>query len=195
MGAHDDLARVSRFFVLDQVELPDGSKKPFTAHEYGLLVLARNQVADFFAEPDREGAREAMRLWLWDEHDQAKRKALELSPEGQQTLALFFGHQLGPLRARLLAGIERDEKTMAAVSPSAHLSKLTVPALLLHGAGDNVIPAGETLWLESQVPKGELEAALVSPALQHVELEGEPGWSDQWALVHFIAQLLARAGE
>lgn len=193
VGAHDDLARVSRFFVLDQLELPDGSKRPFAAHEYGLLVLARNHVSDLFEEADRYRASEALRLWLWDEREKARQEALEVSDASRATLGLLFTHQLGPLKPRLLELIDRDAHTMEAVSPSAHLTQLKVPALLLHGAGDNVIPASETLWLSSHVPPGELEAALVSSALQHVELEGEPGLSDQWALVHFIARLLAEA--
>jgi pimeloyl-ACP methyl ester carboxylesterase len=193
VGAHDDLERVSRFFATDELELPDGSKKTFAAHEYGLLVLARNHVADLFDEPDRYRASEALRLWLWDEHEKAPQEALEVSAAGRDTLGLLFTHQLRPLRPKLLELIAKDRWAMAQVSPSAHLHALKVPALLLHGAGDNVIPASETLWLEHDVPKGMLAAALVSPALQHVELEGQPGWVDQWALVHFVAQLLAEA--
>ena len=43
------------------------------------------------------------------------------------------------------------------------------------------------------MPQGTLRQALVSPALVHVELEGEPSRADQWALVHFMGQVLGEA--
>ena len=67
------------------------------------------------------------------------------------------------------------------------------PVFLLHGAGDTVIPASETLWLARDVPAGLARDVLVSPAIQHVELEGEPSAMDKWALVHFMADVLAEA--
>jgi pimeloyl-ACP methyl ester carboxylesterase len=195
VGAHDDLERVSRFFALDEVTLPDGTKQTLRAHEYGLLVLARSHVADLFAPEDQEPAREALKLWLWEDRDGARAKLTQLSEPGQQRLDALLKHDTAGLKDELVKCIENDRATSQAVSPSAHLSGLQSPALLLHGAGDNVIPPSETLWLAKHVPPSQLEDALVSPALQHVELEGEPGWGDKWRLIHFVALLLARAGE
>jgi hypothetical protein len=195
VGAHDDLERVSRFFALDEITLPDGAKQPLRAHEYGLLVLARSHVKDLFAPEDQEAAREALKLWLWEDRDGARAKLSALTEPGQQRLDALLKHDTASLRDLLLQCIANDAATIKAVSPSAHLSTLKSPALLLHGAGDNVIPPSETLWLATHVPPAELDAALVSPALQHVELEGEPSWADKWRLIHFVALLLARAGE
>jgi pimeloyl-ACP methyl ester carboxylesterase len=67
---------------------------------------------------------------------------------------------------------------------------LHVPVYLLHGAGDTVIPASETLWLAQDVPPQDLKASLVSQALVHVDMGGKVRWQDQWQLVDFMAQVL-----
>lgn len=192
VGSHDNLARVSRFFLNDEVVYPDGHTRPLRAHEYGLLVLARTYVKQLFAPEDQEGAREALKLWLWQQHDEAHARAAQLSAQGRDRVEQLFAHKLDGLKGTLEGCIANDTQTLDAVSPSKHVSALGAPALLLHGAGDDVIPPSETLWLAAHVPHNE---ALVSPALQHVELEGEPGLVEKWKLVHFIAGLLAQAGD
>ena len=72
---------------------------------------------------------------------------------------------------------------------------MRVPVFLLHGAGDNVIPATETLWLAHDLPRRVLREALVSDAIQHVELHGEPAVGDELALVHFLSGVLEAADD
>ena len=78
----------------------------------------------------------------------------------------------------------------AAVSPHGHLGGVHVPVYLLHGAGDTVIPPSETSWLARDVPQACLRSALISAAISHVELGGEPSVQEQFALVHFMYGLL-----
>jgi dienelactone hydrolase len=191
VGTHDDLERVSRFFVLDQVLLPDGTQAPLKAHPYGALVLVYSHAADFFEPTEVEGAREALRLWLWEKKGEARQRAQALSPAAHQHLEALFSDHFEDLRPQLLACIESNKAAMAAVSPSGHLANLRAPVLLVHGAGDTVIPPSETTWLARDVPHDELRQALISPVLQHVELEGRSEWKDQLALVHFMAEVLA----
>jgi hypothetical protein len=66
---------------------------------------------------------------------------------------------------------------------------------VLHGAGDNVIPATEALWLAHDLPSALVRASLVSPAIQHVELQGQPTLGDEIALVHFLSAVLEEADE
>jgi len=84
---------------------------------------------------------------------------------------------------------------MDAVSPHGHLGALNVPVFLLHGTGDSVIPSSETLWLKQDVPKPELKAALISPALVHVSMEDTVTISQKWELIHFLAQVLEMTDE
>ena len=100
-----------------------------------------------------------------------------------------------PTTRALLAKAEaRHVAEMAGVSPHGHLEHLTTPVYLLHGQGDNIIPAAETLWMESELPTTTLKAALISPILSHLDLDGAgPGVVDNLRRVHFLALVLREA--
>ena len=116
-----------------------------------------------------------------------------MSPEGRARMDLLFGGHVDAIAPALLDVIARREMEMGPVSPRGRLGSIHVPVYLLHGAGDSVIPATETLWLAREVPPAELRDVLVSPALVHVELDGDPTLGDRWSLVHFMADLLDEA--
>jgi pimeloyl-ACP methyl ester carboxylesterase len=96
---------------------------------------------------------------------------------------------------RLLAASEsKHAQAMAGVSPHNHLGSLTTPVYLLHGAGDNIIPASETLWMAAELPGTTLQSVLISPVLSHLDLNGaQPSPMDRWRLVHFFALILRAA--
>ncbi len=97
-------------------------------------------------------------------------------------------------REKLAASDVKHAKEMDDLSPHGRLQTLTTPVFLLHGEGDNVIPAAETQWMETELPRTALQAALVSPVLSHVNLDGaNPGAGDLWRLVHFFALTLHAA--
>ncbi len=79
---------------------------------------------------------------------------------------------------------------MDTVSPHSRISSLGTPVFLLHGAGDTIIPASETLWLAKDLPQQSVKAELVSPALVHVNMEDKITWQQQWDLMDFMAQVL-----
>lgn len=191
VGAHDDLARVLRFFVTDRIERPDGSMLELKAHEYGALVLLYDLPEGFFPAEDVEPARKALRAAL-KENSAAARPLMEaLSPSSRAKLEAIASGHLESLRDELLSVVDHNLPRLEAVSPHGKLGALRVPVLLLHGAQDNVIPASETLWLERELPPGVPRRALVTEAFQHVELHGRPTVRDQMQLVRFIAALLA----
>jgi dienelactone hydrolase len=193
VGAHDDLPRVLRFFASNTIELPDGTTKPMQAHAYGPLVLVYSRVADLFPAEDVAGAREALRSWLGERFDEARARAATLTPPSRALLATCFSHDVAPLAPTLLAEVGEAAETMRAVSPHDHLADIRVPVFLLHGEGDNVIPYSETLWLAHDTPPRYLREALVSAAIQHVEIHGEPTAKERWELVDFMANVLAEA--
>ena len=190
IGAHDDLGRVSRFFATDTIARPDGSTLAMHAHAYGPLVLVYSHVEDFFPKEDVPVARDALRFWLWEERDRARETAKGLGPEAKAKIDQLFGDHVDAISSELLAEIAKSQDAMTPVSPHDHMASIHVPIFLLHGAGDTVIPPTETLWLAADAPKGTVRNVLVSPALVHVELEGEPSFADKWAIVHFMAQVL-----
>lgn len=193
VGAHDDLERVSQFLITNMIERPDGTILHITAHEYGSLILIYSHIGDFFPPADGPTAHEALRLLLWEKVDESRKCAERLSPRSRQKMELLYSHQVDALASEIRESIARHRAEMAPVSPHGNLGALQAPVLLLHGAGDNVIPSSELLWLQRDVPSAALKSALISPAISHVELGGEPSLSDQWRLVHFMARILELA--
>jgi pimeloyl-ACP methyl ester carboxylesterase len=190
IGAHDDLERVSQFLISNTIEQPDGTSLRMTAHEYGALILIYSHLGEFFPPADVPAARETLRLLLWEKVDESRKQAERLSPSSRQKMKLLYNHQVEPLTGELRQSIARHRVEMAPVSPHGNLGALQVPVLLLHGAADNVIPPSELLWLQRDVPPKALKSALISPAISHVALGGEPSVADRWKVVHFMAQIL-----
>jgi len=193
VGAHDDLSRVMRFFVTGEAPRPDGGIDRIAPHEYGALVVAYSHVDDFFGATDGPRAQQAIREYLAERPDEAKAVAASLSPDARRKMQDIFEQRRQWLAPALLGEIDRHAEEMRRVSPHGRLGGLRAPVLLLHGAGDDVIPANETLWLERDVPRQHLRAALVSRAISHVELGGKPDVRDRLALVNWVAELLATA--
>lgn len=192
VGAHDDLARVSRFFATGSIPNAEGALEQRHAHEYGATVLVYARVEDFFPVADVPAARDALRFWLQEKRDLARAAALPLSPASKEKVERLFAADVASIRPELLASIERRAPEMATVSPHDRLASLTAHTYLLHGAGDSVIPPTESGWLAKDVPAESLRDVLVSPAIVHVELD-KPGLGEQWALVHFMANVVDEA--
>jgi len=195
VGAHDDLERVSGFLITNTIARPDGTTLQLAAHEYGPLVLIYSHVEDFFPPADLNTAHKALQLLLWEKVDESKKQAELLSPPSRQKMDLLYQHNVQALDGEIKQAIARHQAEMAPVSPHGHLDSLHVPVLLLHGAADNIIPPSELLWLQKDVPPAELVNALISPAISHVSMEGEPSLTDKYQLVHFMAQVLEIEGE
>ncbi len=189
VGAHDSMTRVADFFASNLLVRPDGSHEHFQAHEYGVLILAYSHLEDFFAPADVAPAHECLRRHLWE---QPATSDTGLTKQGQTEMDLLVNHR-ERLEQTMLQEIERHRAEMDAVSPSGKMSALHVPVYLLHGAGDSVIPASETLWLAQDIPHDDVLAVLISQALVHVDMDKKVPFSDQWALVDFMAKVLSAA--
>jgi pimeloyl-ACP methyl ester carboxylesterase len=189
IGSHDDMSRVAEFFATGQIVRPDGTAVSLKPHEYGPLVLMYSHPEEFFPPQDAATAREVLRLLLWEQVEDSKEAAGRLSPASQKVMERIYAHDQSQVQAMLRAAITRHSEEMAKVSPRGQLSNLHVPVLLLHGAGDDVIPATELLWLQKEIPEKYLRAALTTPLLSHVTVAGEPPVREKLALVHFMAEL------
>lgn len=191
IGAHHDIHRVLGFFKTNHIPWPDGHDEALEAHPYGALVLLYSHVENLVPEKDVAEAREAIKFSLWEQHDESKKHIEHLSPESRIVVeSLLNGKADAP---KLIDEITRNGKGGEAISPKGHLQGLKAPVYLLHGATDNVIPAAETAWLASEIPSRYLAQSLISPAVKHVELTGQPTAKQQWDLVHFMAGVLDAA--
>jgi pimeloyl-ACP methyl ester carboxylesterase len=189
IGAHDDLRRVLDFLQTSQTPAPDGTLLKMPAHEYGSLVVAYSHASAYFSPADVAQARLALRTLLWEDLPQAHSEAAKLSLPGQARMAQLFTHDTKSLVADTQRGLAVVQAELDAASPHFYLSRVHVPVMLLHGSADNVVPPTETLWLQRDLPPDALRAALISPAIGHVELGGA-SWMDQLRLIQWMRQML-----
>lgn len=193
VGAHGDMERVARFFTTGKIEAPDGRALQTEPHEYGVLVLMYAAPEQFFPPAEAQAARGCLRLQLYERGTEAIGCASRLSPASQEKMKLLREHRSQEFRPQLQKYLAENKAAMAKVSPQGRLGRIRVPVLLLHGAGDNVVPPAETLWLAQEIPAAHVHGTLVSPAISHVEMQAAPDWRDKWALVSFMAHTLREA--
>jgi len=190
VGAQDDVERVEHYLVEGHTQWPDGRTLTTPPHEYGLLIVVYSHPEDFFPTQDVETARNSLRLLLHEDVDAAKHEAEKLSPQSRELMNAVFQHERDGLRTKLLTDLDKHTAEAVAVSPHNHLQGLKAKVLLVHGEGDDVIPPSETEWLARDIPKGQLQEALISRAISHVSLEDQPKWRDQVAIIHWVALML-----
>ena len=193
MGAYDNLGRVARFLATSQAEFPDGRMEPYAAHDYGAAVFVYSHLDQFFPASDLAVAHDALRDWLWERPNEAQAHFPHLSPPSRATLEILLARQIDRLRPKLLDVIHADDSQLSAISPEGKLGALRAPVFLLHGSTDDVIPSTESLWLEKEIPKPYLRAALITPAFSHVNPDKHAAWTDQLRLVEFLAGVLRTA--
>lgn len=194
VGAHDDMARVARFFATDEIITPNGTVHA-QAHEYGPLVLIYEHPQDFFSAGDLQQARLALRLQLYEQPADAQAAAAKLTGPDHAIVEALLKHDRSSLRDALLSEIDKDSEEMARVSPHGKLGGIHADVLLLHGAEDDVIPPSETKWLAREVPPDRLKAELITPLLSHVNLQGGLELQERWRLLNFMATMLAESRE
>ncbi|MHB1021572.1 MAG: CocE/NonD family hydrolase [Acidobacteriaceae bacterium] len=195
VGAHDNLARVSRFYRTGEVLRPDGTTERLQPHEYGALVMEYNYLADFLSPQNLQPIQTVLKAHL-EENSRAEAAAMaKLTPE-QQAKAQQLMDSHSPITLQELAMIEKKHAAeMQALSPEGKVANLKVPVYVLHGAGDNIIPSSESLWLARELPRSQLRDILISPVITHVGRNDKNGIGilDQWKLIHFLARVMETA--
>ena len=59
----------------------------------------------------------------------------------------------------------------------------------MHGTSDAVIPASEAEWASGELGSAD-HLTLITPLMEHVEVNKPAGVGDKLALLRFIAQML-----
>ncbi len=195
VGSQGAMSRVADYYRTGEDARPTGGVERLPPHEYGELVLEYAHTEDFAATPaDIAPLHALLRAHLYEDAVAEKAAFAALTP-AQHAEAIQMLDTASPVtRARLVAYSAIHADAMAVISPEGHLRTLPTPVYLLHGAGDNIIPAAETLWMASELPQTSLRAMLISPVLSHLDLDGaRPTAMDRWRLVHFFALVLRDA--
>lgn len=188
-GAHHDLARVARFFALNEAPRPNGEMMRLQAHEYGALVLAYAHPEDFFPAAEAEAARACLRAVLYE----TRCDTATLPSKTREEMKFVFAHDTAHFRERILENARKRAGEYAVVSPQGKLSGLKARVLLLHGAMDDVIPPSESEWLAQEVPSGRLQELLISPAVSHVEVAVGKRPLEQLRVINFVAEMIDEA--
>lgn len=194
VGSQDEMSRVAQYYLTGRELRPDGTMEELSPHEYGALVLEYEHLDDFVPASDVAAVRAVLREHLY-ENKQAELGALSQATVAQRAEAVALMDTNSPKTwARLATAEIRRRKEMDGLSPHGILKTMTTPVYLLHGEADNIIPSAETLWMANELPNKTLRAALVSPVLSHLDLDGaKPGVWDELRLVHFFALVMQAA--
>ena len=194
IGSQDEMTRVAQFYLTGRELRPDGTVEELSPHEYGALVLEYEHLDDFVPASDLAAVRAVLREHLY-ENKQAELGAMNKATVLQRAEAVALMDTNSPKTRAMLATAEiMRRKEMDGLSPHGILKTMTTPVYLLHGEADNIIPSAETLWMTHELPNTTLRAALVSPVLSHLDLDGaKPRVWDEFRLVHFFALVMQAA--
>ena len=194
VGSQDAMNHVAAYYLTGREVRPDGTTELLTPHEYGALVLEYEHLEDFVPVQDEAAIRPVLREHLYEDQSAEHLAVVNLNPRQKVEAAELMDSNSAGTRAKLAAANLKHIEEMEALSPHGTLGTMTTPVYLLHGQADNIIPAAETLWMASELPRTTLQEVLVSPVLSHVNLDGaKPGAWDQWRLVHFFALVMHAA--
>lgn len=189
VGGHHDLERVLDFFLHDRIVTPAGPRA-LRAHDYGLVILILANLRRFVPEDDIVVMHNALLAWLHEDRPRALAWASQSESYQSELLWTSLEKQKLAAFAPALEAIVREQRhELLQLSPRGRLRQLRVPVYLLHGSADSVIPPSETEWAALEL-RDRPHRALVSPLLEHVEVNRQAGFGDSWALVRFMTHLL-----
>jgi dienelactone hydrolase len=194
VGSQDEMSRVAEYYRTGEDARPDGTEETLPPHEYGALVLEYEHLEEFVPAGDLKAIRAVLRAHLYQDAQGETAALGRLTPAQAAEADQLMNTSSPGTRAALARAEARHIQDLAGVSPHGHLAELTTPVYLLHGEGDNVIPSAETEWMEAELPSETLKAALISPVLSHMNLDGAgPTAMDHVRLAHFFAKILHAA--
>jgi len=215
LGGHDDLPRVLRYLCtgreprpVPKVRLAADTRENDTfvlsPHDYGVAVILL-EIADRVVPPAQaERLRTGVRQYLWASAldggvDKARAPAAfdavrqygRTLPEPSATLMRYvLDRDVVHLGSRLLPRIgSQGAESALSVSKSP---KPSVPVFLLHGLGDNVVPAVESEYLAEDLRGAAPVRLLLSGLISHAEADRPVHVTDVLELAGFWGDLLSR---
>jgi dienelactone hydrolase len=200
LGGHDDLPRTVEYLCTGVERGHFGALQP-PPHDYGAVVVLLN-VAERLVPPDQlDVVRDAARRFLWasylDRFDKpaAEREFAALKdlahtlPEPGAMLLRYMNDRdvahLGPKLLPYAMSYANRPGLSPASSPAPE-----VPVFLLHGRGDNVIPAAESQYLAERLASQADVRLLITDLISHVDTDRPAHFIDVVQLARFWGDLL-----
>ena len=198
LGGHADLPRTLRYLCTG--DEPGSPHQP--PHDYGVVIILLGVVDRVVPEDQVAGLREgvltfleASRLDLIDkakslaEFEHAKVLGASL-PEPARTVMGYVNARdvahLGPLLLPHVQAMGGDPALSPALSPPP-----SARVFLLHGTGDNVIPAAESIQLARTLTERRVPVELlVTPLITHAEVDQMSDVRDVLRLIAFWSAVL-----
>jgi pimeloyl-ACP methyl ester carboxylesterase len=154
------------------------------------VVLLYGAVDRCAPEPDRAALRDALRASLHEDRSAALAAAARLTTDkGKQLWQLADTRKLQTMAPQLEALVDEQRAALAALSPHGRLAAIRAPVYLVHGSSDAVIPPSEAEWASAELGRAD-HMTLITPLMEHVEVNRPAGVSDKLSLLRFIAQML-----
>jgi hypothetical protein len=197
-GGHGDLPRTLRFLCTGVQ--PDGTRR--APHDYGLAIVLLGAADEVVPAPEVAPLRasilsflEASRLDLVDkaasakEFERAKVLAAGLAEPARTYMDYVNARDvvhLGPLLLPYMSHLGGDPALSPERSPLPQ-----APVYLLHGTGDNVVPAIESTLLAADLEKQKHTVhLLLTPLITHAEVDHSSTSQAVWRLIDFWSRLL-----
>ena len=197
-GGHGDLPRTLRYLCTGIQ--PDGTSYP--PHDYGVAIILLG-VADRVVPPAQVSPlRGAIRAFLHASHvDMVDKEQGQAEFTRARSLADALEE---PARSLMTMVNERDVASLGPIllphagemgdDPSLSPARSAAPSarvFLLHGTGDNVIPASESVLLAEHLrAQGAPVWQLTTPLITHAEVDRSAAARAFWDLTRFWAALL-----
>ena len=101
---------------------------------------------------------------------------------------MLEAQKLAELSPELRAIVAKHGAELSALSPKGKLKNIRAPVYLLHGSLDSVIPASEAEFADLELAESAHEL-LVTPLIEHVEVNRKASLREQFSLLAFMAHL------
>ncbi len=198
VGAQDDMTRVANYYRTGEDERPNGTVERLAAHPYGPLVLEYEYRAGLCAGAGCSGDPErccGRHLYEDKGGERLALAALNEPQSGRRRLRLLDASFAGDAGADRGARMPSMRRSWRSCRRMGICEGLKTPVYLLHGEADNIIPAAETLWMASELPREDAEGGADESGdlAYRLWMSSKPTAMDEWRLIHFFALVMQAA--
>lgn len=191
-AGYNSIERLGRYYIGERVDAPDG--RPYTESPPGSgpLLMALQHLDEMVPAEDVLPIEKVI-LGEALNHSGGPAPRGVLTPSQQRIYDELRTVGSPAMREKYHRLLERHRAEMETISPASHMGGLRAPVYILHGADDNSIPAGETLWTLSEALPGEKVHALITPWMAHAILMGHVSLLKKIWIGNFVSAVLNSA--